>query len=554
MMPAVGYLRRSTTKQEQSIEGQREAIAKHAEAQGYNLIRFYTDDGISGATGGERPQFQQMLRDAERLRDFQVVVCYDLSRFGRMDSDETGYWRYLLRKAGVRIVFSNENDGGDGETGDIVRPVMQAQKRQLLKQISRDTARGMVQSVRDGWITGRAAPFGLDRMLVDEHGQPRRRLKRGEAVEKPRSWHVTLTHSDDPREVEALKWIFGGYVRNEIGCSAIAARLNERGIPAPHGGLWAITTIRAIIKNPVYKGDVVFGRKSEGRFHRIIGGEVQPVPVGEGKVVRRSLDQCVVRHDPDVALVTAELWEAANRKLAARGNRQVGARARRQAYALSGLVRCGDCGALMSGVPQFNKTNRVRLYTCSSHFRYHRCHRNSVCEDRLLPVLRNVMLDRLFCGGDMERLRAAILRKLEARADDGREQRLKGELAKAKADMERAARNLLLADPANVPFLNQGMTELRERVKTLEDDLAACRRQGDAATIAEEIVGQARTLVGELFNGAHERMKAILGELVERIELRFEPAAWGRRTVRRVAGCDLYLRDSLTTYGRGGGI
>ena len=171
--------------------------------------------------------------------------------------------------------------------------------------------------------------------------------------------------------------------------------------------------------------------------------------------VRRSLEQCVVRHYPGVALVSAELWEAANRELAARGNRQVGARARRQAYALSGLVRCGDCGALMSGVPQRNKASRVRLYTCSSHFRYHRCHRNSVCEDRLLPVLRDVMLERLFCGGDMERLRAAILKKLEARANDGREQRLKGELTKAKADMARAARNLLLADPANVPFLNK---------------------------------------------------------------------------------------------------
>ena len=35
----------STTKQEQSVEGQREAIAKYAEAEGYNLIRWYTGDG-----------------------------------------------------------------------------------------------------------------------------------------------------------------------------------------------------------------------------------------------------------------------------------------------------------------------------------------------------------------------------------------------------------------------------------------------------------------------------------------------------------------------------
>ena len=108
MKPAVGYLRRSTTKQEQSLDGQRHAIEAFASRQDLRILRWYVDDGISGSTGEARPEFLRMVSDAQEMGDFQAVVAYDLSRFGRMDGDETGHYRYLLRRANVEILFSNE--------------------------------------------------------------------------------------------------------------------------------------------------------------------------------------------------------------------------------------------------------------------------------------------------------------------------------------------------------------------------------------------------------------------------------------------------------------
>ncbi len=178
----------------------------------------------------------RMVSDAECLGDFKTIIAYDLSRFGRMDSDEIGFYRHLLKRAGVQIRFSNENDGGDNETGEIIRPVLQAQKRQYLRQISRDTLRGQLQAARAGWVSGRAAPFGFDRVLVDENGQQRQRLKRGESYAKSRSWHVTLAPSDTPGEVDALRWMFDTYLKSEVGCREIARRLNEKGIKSPHDG------------------------------------------------------------------------------------------------------------------------------------------------------------------------------------------------------------------------------------------------------------------------------------------------------------------------------
>jgi len=45
---AVGYVRRSTDKQEQSIEDQKKAIERYVAENGLHLVRFYIDDAISG--------------------------------------------------------------------------------------------------------------------------------------------------------------------------------------------------------------------------------------------------------------------------------------------------------------------------------------------------------------------------------------------------------------------------------------------------------------------------------------------------------------------------
>ena len=82
MTPAVGYLRRSTVKQELSIDGQRDEVEKFAKQNDFNIIRWYIDDGISGSTGNERPQFKKLIGDAQALKDFQAVLAYDMARFG----------------------------------------------------------------------------------------------------------------------------------------------------------------------------------------------------------------------------------------------------------------------------------------------------------------------------------------------------------------------------------------------------------------------------------------------------------------------------------------
>ena len=88
---AVGYLRRSTDRQEQSIPDQRKAIERYAAEHGLELARFFVDDAISGTSATRRPGFQDMVVQAQQeRRPFSFVIVYDVKRFGRLDNDEAG--------------------------------------------------------------------------------------------------------------------------------------------------------------------------------------------------------------------------------------------------------------------------------------------------------------------------------------------------------------------------------------------------------------------------------------------------------------------------------
>lgn len=98
MTRAAGHLRRSTTKQEKSIDEQRQEIKQYAATHGLIVVR-WCEDSISGATGEERPEFLRMVRDADTKRDFSIVLCWNSARFGRMGPDEDAHYRHYLTKA-----------------------------------------------------------------------------------------------------------------------------------------------------------------------------------------------------------------------------------------------------------------------------------------------------------------------------------------------------------------------------------------------------------------------------------------------------------------------
>ncbi|MET4736708.1 DNA invertase Pin-like site-specific DNA recombinase [Bradyrhizobium japonicum] len=118
---AAQYVRMSTDHQRYSIDNQTEAIAAYAARRGLTVIKTYRDDGKSGLDIGGREGLQGLIRDVKSGNaGFDHILVYDISRWGRFqDADESAYYEFICKEAGIRVDYCAEqfeNDGGLAST------------------------------------------------------------------------------------------------------------------------------------------------------------------------------------------------------------------------------------------------------------------------------------------------------------------------------------------------------------------------------------------------------------------------------------------------------
>jgi hypothetical protein len=174
------------------------------------------------------------------------------------------------------------------------------------------------------------------------------------------------------------------YVDQRKGYRAIADTLNQENIPTPRGpewahiysGKWTDTTIRAILVNPLYSGDMVWNRRTDGRFHRISGGRaVDRDRIHGARLVPNGKDDWIVVRDAHPALISRRVFAQAKQRFEnhpkameqrrnAHGKTWNGQRSR---FILSGLMTCSLCGSRYQGVTRIkgkkrNDGTRVKTY------------------------------------------------------------------------------------------------------------------------------------------------------------------------------------------------
>ena len=451
---AVGYVRRSTDRQEQSIPDQKKALEAYTSEHGLHLVKFYIDDAISGTSTLGRRAFQQMIGDAESpTRRFDIIVVYDVKRFGRIDNDEAGYYRYKLRTHGVEVRYVSENFNGD-TTDDLLRPVKQWQARQESIDLSKVTIRGLLSKSDTGFWMGGTPPYGYDlryentdgkfffvlrympdgsKQLLDKKGTLVRTLARRESLSISKRDHARLVPSDHER-VKIIKRLFKMYAEQGKGYRSLADTLNKKSVPTPRGpkwsyiysGLWADSTIRSILVNPIYAGDMVWNRRTDARFHRISKGQaVDRESVHGARLVPNQKEDWIVVRDAHPPLISRRLFEQAKQrleshpksieqrqrisKLNTHGKTWNGQRSR---FILSGLMKCSLCGYRYQVVTRVKGKKRLdgtqvkpRYYGCGGYITKGKkvCQMNSILqtilEDRVIYAVLDFYKRYLNNGG-----------------------------------------------------------------------------------------------------------------------------------------------------------
>lgn len=112
----------STDHQKYSTENQLDTIRRYADQRGFEIVRIFEDSGRSGLRIDGRDGLQNLMRDVQSgAADFQAILVYDVSRWGRFqDADEGAYHEHLCSRAGIRVHYCGEQFDNDGSIGSIL--------------------------------------------------------------------------------------------------------------------------------------------------------------------------------------------------------------------------------------------------------------------------------------------------------------------------------------------------------------------------------------------------------------------------------------------------
>ena len=107
-----------------SIENQRKVLTNYITEQDWTLYDEYVDDGVSGVTF-ERPGVQRLLDDAKAGR-INLIICKDLSRFGRNYIQVGQYTDYIFPMYNIRFIALMDNvDTASSDTASMdMMPIM----------------------------------------------------------------------------------------------------------------------------------------------------------------------------------------------------------------------------------------------------------------------------------------------------------------------------------------------------------------------------------------------------------------------------------------------
>ncbi len=298
-------------RERETIKTQTEVNDRFLEAHPeFRVYRRYRDDGVSGAIPvADRPEGGPMVRDARDDR-FTAIVVTRPSRLGRNRVDRLQVYD-LFEELGVRLIGVAEPIGDSFMYG-ISSVVDDHYRRELIRQ----SAEGMDRAAREGRYCGGIVPLGFK---VEGYKNTARLVPSDLGI-----W-------SDWTEADLARQIYRWLAIDKWSCPKIATELNALGVPTAYQkdgrlvkerrghrkrrtqGIWRPSRIRNLVVNPVYKGELHYGRSSDHR--EVIVAKIE-------------------------GLVSEEIWNAAQDTLAL--NRII-AKNTRRVFLLRSVIKCGVC-------------------------------------------------------------------------------------------------------------------------------------------------------------------------------------------------------------------
>ena len=437
---AVIYARYSSHSQtEQSIEGQLHDGYAFAEKCGYKVVGEYIDRALTG-TKDDRPEFQRMIKDAEK-KQFQIVIVWKLDRFARNRYDSAIYKR-TLKKFDIRVVSVMENIT-DSPEGIILEGLLEAMAEYYSANLAENIRRGQQESVKKGWYCGGSIPLGY-------------RLQDHRLVE-------------DERTAPLVRELYQRYGSGE-SLASIAADFNARGFRTNRGRPFKTSTFDRIIPNATYIGQYTYA------------GQVVP-DLAAPLIDQETYDRAVQRR-------------TANRRAPAANRTPV-------KFILQGKLFCGHCGTAMCGDYGTSKSGeRHNYYSCSA--RKHRkndCRKKSEKKDFLEWYVCEQTVKYILNPDRMDQIAEAVADLYNSEIDDSKVAALERTVQRLDDELNALVDKLILVPKESAGRIADRMKQLELQRIEAETDLSKLRIQQSIRITKKEVAAWLQTFAsGDLFD------------------------------------------------------
>ena len=439
---AAAYCRVSTDKEDQqnSLETQRSYFQEHMEKNGYELIRIYADEGITGTKKRNRKEFLRMLEDAGEEK-FDVLFVKDVARFARNTLDSLESVRFLKRH-NVEIVFVNNQ--GILETGsELVFTIMSAMAQEESVNTSKRVKFGKRQNMSKGKVPNLV--YGYDKVAGE----------------------LFYLHINED-EAKVVRQIFESYVYDGEGCLAIAKRLNDSGLRTKRGSLWSQVAISRILKNRLYIGQVINGRETTKEIYSY-------------QREKKDKSEWFITDKPELKIIPEDLFEKAQDLLKNRYDAfHITGKRQSNKYLFSTLIRCKECGRSFRPLErQFTSSTYIR-WVCSSRNGdgMEACKNASkIKEDELLAAIRQYLLQWQGDKKDIIERTKREYRRFCTQGKDGHEamESLQKEKQKGQNKLERL-KEMYLNDIISLDELKAKSQELNHQIAQLDEKLKSLQK------------------------------------------------------------------------------
>lgn len=424
----------------ESITNQKSLLLQYVKENNLRVYDIYIDDGYSG-TNFDRPDFNRLLNDIE-LDRVNMVITKDMSRLGRDYIGTGNLIEKYFPEHNVRYIAVTDNIDTflDSSNNDIA-PFKAIMNDMYAKDISKKIKSSLKAKQKEGkWVGGRT-PFGYDQDPDNKN-------------------HLVINEE----QASVVKRIFDMCL-DGLSFYKIAKQLTNEGVKTPAGyysfewkshynlkyGQWHSKTIRDILTNRIYIGDLVQNRRSKVNY------KVK-------KVIKNNPKDYIIVENTHEAIIDKDTFYEVQKRIP----KNVGRNEKKESHLLDGLLYCGNCGHRISITARRKKDNRC--YTICNYYRTYMkqkiCTTHSNNYEKLEKVIINSLTNMCLNYINKEKIKNDILNNLT----EDNMLKNKKELDMLTKDIKQINDNL---DIIYIDKLNKKITEEQfERVKVkLENDL-----------------------------------------------------------------------------------